>query len=218
MIPLRDSTPKNTFPYIVVAIIAVNLLVFLFELTLGYRSMQAFLDIFGLTPLYFTRSMTSPEAYLPFMSSLFLHGSWLHVIGNMWTLWLFGDNLEDRMGPGRFLIFYLLCGFLAGLSHVVFNPTSNIPVVGASGAIAGVMGAYLLMFRDARIITFVPPFFIFPLPAWIFMGVWVFTQVFGVLTGNFGSVALWAHIGGFVVGMILYRYFLKDEYQTTPSL
>lgn len=217
MIPLRDSTPKNTFPYVTITIIAINMLVFVFELSLGNRGMQSLFYDFGLTPVYFTWRILSPDAYLPFISSLFLHGSWLHLIGNMWTLWLFGDNLEDRMGPGRFTVFYLFCGFLAGLSHVLFNPTSNVPVVGASGAIAGVMGAYLLMFRNARILTFVPPFFIFPLPAWIYMGVWVLTQVWSVLTGNFGSVALWAHIGGFAVGMILFRYFIKQDYLNSPA-
>ncbi|MEN6348884.1 MAG: rhomboid family intramembrane serine protease [Syntrophomonas sp.] len=217
MFPLRDSTPNKNFPYMTVCLIALNLLIFFFELSLDSRSLNLLLEDFGLTPALISDRSYSIVAFVPLITSMFLHGSWMHVIGNMWSLWLFGDNLEDNMGPWRFLAFYLLCGLVAGLTHYLINPQSTVPVVGASGAIAGVMGAYFLMFRDARVLTYIPPIFIFPLPAWIFLGFWALSQVWYVVSGSGQSVAFWAHIGGFIVGMIIYRRFLRSDLASEPE-
>ena len=211
MIPLRDSTPSNTFPYLTVCIILLNLFVFLFELTLGPRACELLLQTYGLVPAEVGRNPLTLSLIIPFFTSMFLHGGLMHLIGNMWSLWLFGDNLEDRMGPPRFVAFYLICGLIAGTTHYLVNPNSTTPVIGASGAIAGVMGAYFLMFRNAQVLTYVPPIFIFPLPAWIFFGVWALTQIWYVLSGSGATVAFWAHIGGFAAGMILYRYFIREQ-------
>lgn len=213
MFPLRDSTPSNSFPYLTVCLIAINLFIFFFELSLDTRSLNRLLLGYGLVPALISEQSYSFSSYFPLFTSMFLHGSWMHVIGNMWSLWLFGDNLEDNMGPWRFLAFYLICGLIAGFTHYIINPFSTVPVVGASGAIAGVMGAYFLMFRDARVLTYVPPIFIFPLPAWIFLGFWAFSQVWYVRQ----SVAFWAHIGGFLVGMAIYRLFLRPASETEPE-
>lgn len=214
MFPLRDSTPSKNFPYLTVFLIVTNLLIFFFELSLDTRSLNQLLEVFGLIPALISERST----FLPLLTSMFLHGSWMHLIGNMWSLWLFGDNLEDNMGPWRFLAFYLFCGLVAGLTHYLINPQSTIPVVGASGAIAGVMGAYFLMFRDARVLTYVPPIFIFPLPAWIFLGFWALSQVWYVLSGSGQSVAFWAHIGGFIAGMLIYRRFLRSGVEPESSV
>lgn len=158
-----------------------------------------------------------PELALPFFSSMFLHGGWLHVIGNMWYLWIFGDNVEDRMGHVRYLVFYLLCGIGAGLTHIFFNPTSGVPTVGASGAIAGVMGAYLMLYPLAKVVTLVPVFFFITfieIPALFFLGFWVLLQfIQGTVTSTVaqdtGGVAWWAHFGGFVLGAALIFLFKK---------
>lgn len=219
MFPLRDSTPSNTFPLITVILIVVNIVIFYWETSLGLQGMESAITVLGLVPAYYSHGQVAPLGYLPFLSSMFLHGSWMHVIGNMWILWLFGDNLEDRMGKGKFLIFYLLCGILAAFAHYYVNPNSAVPVVGASGAVAGVMGAYFLKFRHAKVLTFIPPFFLFNLPAWIYLGFWALSQVWcgavGVLNPNAcGSIAFWAHIGGFLAGMISFKFFLKREPET----
>jgi len=219
MIPLRDSTPSNTFPLVTVCLIIINLLIFSYETTLGSKALDALIYTFGMVPANYTNYNGSWTGYLPFLSSTFLHGSWMHVIGNMWVLWLFGDNVEDKMGRGRFLFFYLLCGLIAGIAHFIFNPASQVPVVGASGAVAGIMGAYFLMFRHARVFTYIPPIFLLNIPAWVYLGFWALSQLFyGTFqTVNQGQIAFWAHVGGFVAGMILYRIFLrsKNEMQTT---
>ncbi|MDD2619818.1 MAG: rhomboid family intramembrane serine protease [Syntrophomonadaceae bacterium] len=216
MFPLRDSTPSENFPIVTVILILVNIVIFYSTTTLGLQGMENLFALFGLVPAYYSQYQVSPIGYLPFLTSIFLHGSWMHVIGNMWILWLFGDNLEDRMGKVRFLIFYLLCGVLAAFTHYFINPASAIPVVGASGAVAGVMGAYFLKFRHAKVLTFIPPFFLFNLPAWIYLGFWALSQLWcgaaGVLASNAcGSIAFWAHIGGFLAGMLIYKFFLKAE-------
>ncbi|MEN6349101.1 MAG: rhomboid family intramembrane serine protease [Syntrophomonas sp.] len=216
MIPLRDSTPSNRFPLITVIIIALNLFIFYQESSLGTEELNRLISIFGLVPANYSNFNVPILAYIPFLSSMFLHGSWTHVIGNMWILWLFGDNLEDRMGRGRFLLFYLLCGVIAAFTHYFVNPASAEPVVGASGAVAGIMGAYFLMFKKAKVLTFIPPFFLFNLPAWIYLGFWALSQLWcgaaQVFAANAcGQIAFWAHIGGFLAGMILYRFFLQSE-------
>jgi membrane associated rhomboid family serine protease len=213
MIPLRDSTPSDHFPIITVILIAINTLIFYYETTLGEAGLNEFAYIFGLVPAYYSHYQGSLLGYLPFITSTFLHGSWMHLIGNMWILWLFGDNVEDKMGKLRFLLFYLLCGLLASITHYAFNLTSQVPVVGASGAVAGIMGAYFLMFKHATVLTLVPPFFLFNFPAWIYLGFWAVSQVYGgaaglLTAGAESQVAFWAHIGGFAAGMTLYQAFL----------
>lgn len=158
MFPLRDINPSESFPKVTLILILVNLGVFILEIMAGPELLNQLVYIFGLVPAYIN-DPSSLISYYPFLTSTFLHGGWMHLIGNMWILWLFGDNIEDHMGSGRFLLFYLICGLLAGMTHYYINPHSTIPVVGASGAVAGVMGAYFWMFRHARILTFVPPFF-----------------------------------------------------------
>jgi len=222
LIPLRDENPSRNPPYVVWALIAANALVFLLELSLPPDSLQEFFVLFGIVPARFThpewaRALGFPvDDWWPFLTSLFIHGGWFHIIGNMWFLWIFGDNVEDRMGHGRFLLFYILCGVIAGFAHLVTNPTSTIPAFGASGAISGVLGAYLLFFPRARVLVLFPIIiwpFLFVLPASIFLGLWFFIQFF---SGTFsllapsegGGVAWWAHIGGFVAGLSLAPYFL----------
>jgi membrane associated rhomboid family serine protease len=156
---------------------------------------------------------------LPLFTCMFLHGGWLHIIGNMWYLWIFGDNVEDRVGHAKFFIFYILCGFLSGLTHALMNQNSGVPTVGASGAIAGVMGAYIILYPRAKIWTLIPIFFFvqfYEIPAFIFRGFWVLMQLLiGAFSGNMGplsgGVAWWAHIGGFAAGAILIFVFRKRE-------
>ncbi|MGI6453638.1 MAG: rhomboid family intramembrane serine protease [Syntrophomonadaceae bacterium] len=212
MIPLRDSQPSEHYPIITVSLIIINFVVFLMEVSMGVEGMQELAYYFGMVPAY--QSVPGHTAgHITFITSTFLHGSWMHLIGNMWVLWLFGDNVEDRMGKLRFLAFYLIGGVAAGLTHYYINPDSTTPVVGASGAVAGVMGAYFLMFRHAKVLTFVPPFFILNFPAWIYLGLWALSQFWcgtiGLIESNAcGPIAFWAHIGGFLTGMVIYRFFL----------
>lgn len=221
MLPLRDNIPSQHRPYAVWALIGLNVLVFLFTLGMGPVEEALVFHLHGVVPARFTnpdwavwRGYPS-GGFFSFISYMFLHGGWLHLAINMWTLWIFGDNVEDVMGPFRFLLFYLLCGLGALLVHVVTNPESTAPVVGASGAIAGVMGAYFFLYPHARVLTLVPiiiiPFF-FEIPAVFYLIVWFLTQVLSGLTDTGGTgVAWWAHIGGFVAGMLLLRFFRDDS-------
>lgn len=207
MIPLRDSTPSRFFPIVTVLIIMLNLYIFYQEILMG-PYLDLFISYYGMIPADFR----------PFnlLSSIFLHGGWMHVIGNMWVLWLFGDNVEDHMGHFKFLIFYLLMGGIAGTTHYLMNPVSTSPVVGASGAVAGVMGAYFLIFRQARVFTYIPPIFLVTIPAWVYLGFWALSQLYGgagSLAGATSNIAFWAHIGGFIGGMILYKLFLDRNYE-----
>lgn len=223
MIPLRDVNPSHSFPLITILIIIVNGIVFLYEVSLG-QYLPEFLDTYALIPVqYFYMGdlggLSAIVRYFPFLTSQFLHGGWLHFIGNMWFLWIFGDNVEDRLGHFKFLIFYLLCGVIAGLAHVYTNPHSSLPTVGASGAIAGVMGAYTISFPRARVITlFIFFFFIrfIELPAVVFLGVWFLFQFFSGTAAlsaaeSAGGVAWWAHIGGFVAGIVLVLFIPKRK-------
>ena len=229
MIPIRDTIPRKNPPIATWLIILANSLVFLFELSMPEHTLVQFFYWFGLVPARYTHPAWAlwlglpVDDYFPFLTSMFLHSSWMHIIGNMWALWIFGDNVEDRMGPIRFLFFYLSCGIAAGLVHWFTNPDSTIPAVGASGAIAGVMGAYLLLFPYARIIVLFPilfiPFF-FELPAVVYLGFWALTQLFsGTLAlaspSQVGGVAWWGHVGGFGAGMVLQFFFVKraDAYR-----
>jgi membrane associated rhomboid family serine protease len=222
MFPIRDNVPRRTTPFVTWAIIAVNAAVFLFELTLPPAALEQLFYLFGIVPARFTHPEWAAwigfpiDNYWPFLTSMFLHGGWLHVIGNMWALWIFGDNVEDRMGHGRFLVFYVLTGLIAGATHWLTNPNSTLPTVGASGAVAGILGAYFFLFPRAQIVAMFPLFFwplFFELPAVTYLMVWFFSQVFaGTLSGlspdDVGGVAVWAHVGGFVAGAVLHRLFV----------
>jgi len=202
MIPLRDVIPSRTFPFFTIAFIVLNSAVFVLELTLGPR-IEAFLYYYGVVPARFR--------WLPVLTSMFLHGGWLHILNNMLYLWIFGDNVEDRLGHARFVLFYLFCGAAAALAHVYMNPLSTIPTVGASGAIAGVMGAYFVMYPHSRVLALVPLFIIWELievPAILFLGIWFLMQFFSGVgsiaaqgTAETGGVAFWAHVAGFLAGM-----------------
>jgi len=208
-----------------IGIISANVLAFFYELGLGPK-LQSFLMVYGLVPVKVTYFGQIPgielgDVVVPFFTSMFLHGGWFHLIGNMWFLWIFGDNIEDRLGHGCFLLFYLLCGIGASVAHIAFNPESGIPSIGASGAIAGVLGAYMISFPMARVVTLVPLFFfleVLYLPAFLFLFYWFFIQLFnGTLaialsTQTGGGVAWWAHVGGFITGVVLVLLFPKSRW------
>jgi len=223
MFPLRDTIRSRSFPIVTYGLIAVNTIIFLFEASLGPNGFNTLLDNFGLVPARISTihllSIITP------LTSVFLHGSWFHLISNMWTLFIFGDNVEDRMGSTRFLVFYLIAGVVSGLTHALvsntiygtLSPQSWIPTVGASGAIAGILGAYFILYPRARVVTLIP-LFILPwfveIPAFIYLGIWLFSQVSsGLLSlgayGSFGGIAWFAHIGGFLVGLLLVRVFAR---------
>jgi len=213
MFPLRDENPSHSAPIITRVLIVLNAAAFLYQLMLG-ADLRVFMYTWGMVPARVTLALRYGEESivapgLTLLTSMFLHGGWLHLIGNMWYLWIFGDNIEDRLGRGRFLLFYLASGLVAALLHYTLNATSQLPTVGASGAIAGVLGAYLVTFPRARIVTLVPlfPFFqVMALPAVVVLGLWFVMQFFsGFLSlgfGGGGGVAWWAHIGGFAFGLI----------------
>lgn len=224
MIPLRDDTPRFSTPYITYFIIALNTVIFLFEWSVGLqdqRMLNALIYEFGVVPRNVTAALGgSPHfdlagAFIPVLTSMFLHGSWLHIIGNMWVLWIFGDNIEDYLGHFPYLLFYLVSGFAASIAHILLNLGSKIPSVGASGAIAGVMGAYFVLYPRARVLTIVPLIVFFTfwwLPAWIVLGYWFLVQFLsGAATSiaetsqTTGGVAFWAHVGGFVAGILLIK-------------
>jgi membrane associated rhomboid family serine protease len=214
MIPLRDVIPSRTTPVVTIAVIALNTIVFLYQFTLG-SSVDAFVLYWGLVPAAFS--------WVTVVTSMFLHGGLLHFGGNMLYLWIFGDNVEDRMGHGRFVAFYLLCGAAAALTQTVTDPGSVIPMVGASGAIAGVMGAYFVLYPHSRILTLVPIFFFIQLievPAIFFLGLWFVMQFLSGLGSNAttagepgGGIAFWAHIAGFATGIGTVALFKRPERQ-----
>jgi membrane associated rhomboid family serine protease len=212
MIPLRDVIPSRTTPYITVTIIVLNALAWLFELSLPPDVLNQFLTVYGVVPRY----LSAPTL----ITSMFLHGSWMHVIGNMWYLWIFGDNVEDRVGHGRFIVFYLLCGIAAALGQVAMDPLSTLPTIGASGAIAGVMGAYFVLYPQSRVLTLIPWIFlqVVELPAIILLGFWFLIQLFSAgtiavtaSTHGSGGVAFAAHVVGFVVGVVGVFVFRKRQ-------
>jgi membrane associated rhomboid family serine protease len=223
MFPLRDKIPSKTFPFVTVGIIVINLVIFFYELSLG-EQLNSLFNTFSIIPARFQNLFQQPaNQILPvgfsLFSSVFLHGGWMHVIGNMWYLWIFGDNVEDSTGHFRFLIFYLLCGILAGLTHILMNPASTVPTIGASGAIAGVMGAYFLLYPRSKILTLIFVFVfiqVIEIPAVFFLGFWILFQfisgsVSRGLVESSGGVAWWAHIGGFLVGLALILLFKKRK-------
>ncbi|MDX2150195.1 MAG: rhomboid family intramembrane serine protease [Bryobacteraceae bacterium] len=206
MIPLRDSQPSNHTPFMTILLIVTNVFLFFYEISLDQYSLNHLIAHYGIVPLRFQPA--------DLLTSMFLHGGWMHIIGNMWFLWLYVDNVEDILGSFQFLIFYLLCGIGAGLVHFLLNADSRIPTIGASGAIAGVMGAYLIKFPHARIVTLLPIFIFFTLieiPAWLILIYWFVLQIFSGassiaysnVSAEGGGVAWFAHVGGFVAGVIL---------------
>jgi membrane associated rhomboid family serine protease len=203
MIPLRDVIPSRTFPFFTVAFIVLNSIAFLFEMSLSSRALEEFVRLYGVVPARLDGTAV--------FTSMFLHGGWGHFLGNMLFLWIFGDNVEDRLGHARYVVFYLLCGVAAVAAHVYMNPSSTIPTIGASGAIAGVMGAYFVLYPHSRVLALVPLFIVFEVievPAILFLGLWFLMQFFygvgstALRSGTeAGGVAFWAHIAGFVAGM-----------------
>jgi membrane associated rhomboid family serine protease len=216
MIPIRDTIRSETYPIVNSLIIAINVLFFFVELSQGER-LDKFIYVYWLVPARYaipqiSAYFTTGQQVISFLTFMFLHGGFLHLVGNMWSLYIFGDNVEDRLGHVRYLIFYLLCGLASGVSHLVINWHSKIPTVGASGAIAGVMGAYFILYPKAKVLTLVPIFFFFQffeLPAFLFLGIWFLFQFLSAAGASLhaGGIAWWAHIGGFVFGIIFLKLF-----------
>jgi membrane associated rhomboid family serine protease len=203
MIPLRDVIPSRTTPYITITIIVLNGLAWLFELSLPHDDLNRFLATFGVVPAYF--------AWPTLITSMFLHGGWMHLIGNMWFLWIFGDNVEERLGPIRYIIFYLLVGAAGALAQAFSLPSSTAPMIGASGAIAGVLGGYVMLFPRAKVVTFVAIpllWHVRDVTAWIFLGIWFLGQF--LIPSNSG-VAWMAHVGGFLAGLGAVRLLAKSR-------
>jgi len=225
MIPLRDDNPTEITPIVTVATIVMCVLVFLYEISLPAQSNEVFVYMYGAIPaavfgyVQLPPELMSLPVYGTLFSSMFLHGGWMHLIGNMLYLWIFGNNIEDVMGHGKFIVFYATCGVVAALSHGLIDPESTIPMIGASGAISGVLGAYLMLFPRARVLVFIPIGFFSQLihvPAAVVLGLWFLMQVFsgGMSLGNEGGgVAFFAHIGGFVAGMVLIGFFKHPHIQ-----
>ena len=235
MIPLKDDAPRIGTPLINYALLAMNTAAFLYEVSLNPVARRGLVFAFGMVPARFTvvvfnhgyvpwnlisglgtRYVPAAAAIVPIFTSMFMHASWLHLIFNMWALWIFGDNVEDYLGHMLYLVLYLTSGVAAALLHTLFNIGSTVPSVGASGAIAGVMGAYFVLYPRARVLTLVPFFFVFFmwLPAWIVLGYWFVAQFLsGAATsiathgGSAGGIAFWAHVGGFVAGILLIKLF-----------
>lgn len=219
MLPLRDTIRSYAFPLVNLIIIGLNTIAFLFELSLSPAGLERLISVFGLVPARMPLGdpaalLQNPQSLAPLFSHMFLHGGWVHFLSNMWILYIFGDNVEDRMGSGRYLAFYLISGLVAGLLQSLVDPTSRIPSIGASGAIAGVLGAYFVLFPGARVVTLIP-IFLFPwfveIPALFYLGFWFVSQLFSGISAlgvaSMGGVAWWAHIGGFVFGALVHRLF-----------
>jgi membrane associated rhomboid family serine protease len=227
MIPIRDDQPRFSTPAITYFLIALNSLIFLFEASLDPRSLQVLLFRFGLVPARVTAALTGSHPMglaaiiLPMFTSMFLHGSFAHVAGNMLFLWIFGDNVEDYLGHLPYLIFYLVCGLVAMAAQIALTPDLQAPNIGASGAIAGILGAYFVLYPKARVLVWFPIMFIFQLPAWIMLGFWFVYQFFSgaatSLAATAGTtdsgIAFWAHVGGFVAGMLLIKVFPERKYR-----
>jgi len=212
MVPIRDDQPSFSTPFVNYFLIAANILVFVWELSVGHRALNGLMFEFGVVPHRTLEILTGQAeggvstAILPIFTSMFLHGSFLHIAGNMLFLWIFGDNVEDYVGHFGYLVLYLASGFVGSIAHILLNFSSRMPTIGASGAIAGVMGAYLILYPRARVLTW---FFIFIvwLPAWLVLGYWFFLQFVSISQIAETGVAVWAHIGGFAAGVVLIKVF-----------
>jgi membrane associated rhomboid family serine protease len=221
MLPIRDDQPRYSTPWVNSFLIGLNLLIFFFEWTLDSQGLEILVRQFGVVPSHLAALLSGSPRYsllevvLPFFTSMFLHGSWMHVIGNMWFLYIFGDNVEDYLGHFKYLAFYIFTGLIAMVTQVMVGPHSTVPTLGASGAIAGVLGAYFVLYPRARVLTW---FFVFVIwvPAWVILGYWFALQflsgtativAYAHQSQNMGGVAFWAHVGGFVSGALLVKLF-----------
>ncbi len=222
MIPIRDTISSKSVPVVNNTLIGINVVFFLVQLAQG-PAQDHFVYLYGLVPAKLTVPQVSAyfslgQQLLSLFTFMFLHGGLMHLIGNMWSLYIFGDNVEDRLGSARYIVFYLLCGLASGMTHLLFNIHSNIPTIGASGAIAGVMGAYFILYPGARILTLIPiiiiPWFV-EIPAFFFLGIWFLLQFLNAAgsSGQAGGIAWWAHIGGFVFGIVFLK--LMDRIPAT---
>lgn len=210
MFPLRDANPRTGPAFVAWTLIGINVLLFVYQLSLpSQEALFAFVTTYGFVPAEFFAS-PGDEA-IALISSMFLHGGLFHLVGNMLFLFVFGDNIENRMGHGTFLGFYLAGGVVATLAHGLFAPGSDTPMIGASGAVSAILGAYIVLFPRQRVLTFVPPFFMFWLPAWLYIGYWALIQFLQAAGGVSGGVAWWAHVGGFVFGLILVRFLAAES-------
>jgi membrane associated rhomboid family serine protease len=229
VIPLKDETPRRSTPVVTLLLIAANVAVFLYQISLPPHAADALIRTYGLVPLRIqyaltgSHAVTYARAFGPLFTCMFLHGGWLHIIGNMWFLWIFGANVEDRFGPLTYLLVYLVCGIGSGISQVAFSWGSPIPSIGASGAISGILGAYLLFFPSSRILTLIPLFIIWftaRIPAFVFILLWFAVQFLSGVgslgaAGASSGVAWWAHVGGFVLGLLI---ALETKSSTTPRV
>ena len=226
MIPLRDDQPSFSTPFINYFLIVLNVVVFLWELSVSHRALGSFLAEFGVIPQHTLLVLTGHSSglpttvILPFFTSMFLHASFLHVGGNMLFLWIFGDNVEDYLGHFRYLLFYLVSGLAAEVTHILLNAHSSVPSIGASGAIAGVMGAYFILYPRARVLVWFPPIFLFHVPAWLMLGYWFLINFLSGTATSIaestqasGGVAFWAHVGGFVAGMLMVKLFSERPHR-----
>lgn len=238
MFPIRDTIPSKRFPIVNNLIIATNVVIYIWVNLGHWYEVEKYFFLYGLVPARYTSELLYHqfglvEQVIPFLSFMFLHGGFFHLLGNMWSLYIFGDNIEDRLGPFWYLVFYLTSGLASGLVHMFSDLHSPIPTVGASGAIAGVMGAYFVLYPHSKVLTMVPIFFLpyfIELPAVVFLGIWVFTQVIGAITtsSQVGGIAWWAHLGGFFAGIVLIKVVLNSvdpskrwarlERKTTPRV
>jgi len=214
VIPIKDVIPSRTWPGVTISIVVVNVAVFLYQTTLPQPALEAFIYARGLVPADFS--------VVAMVTSMFVHGGFGHVAGNLLYLWIFGDNVEDRLGHGRFVLFYLATGVIAALAQTAMDPDSTIPMVGASGAIAGVMGGYFVLYPQSRVLTLFPfPLMLFEVPAVFFLGLWFLVQFLNGLGSSMaaagrdlpGGVAFWAHVMGFVAGVLLVRLMRRPERQ-----
>lgn len=215
MIPLKDLTPRRSLPVVTLVLILINVAVWLHQVSLPPTAGEAFVKMYGLVPYRVSQALaghhyTMGQALLPLFTCMFLHGGWLHIIGNMWFLWVFGGNVEDRLGSFPYLFLYLVAGIGSGISQMLFSWGSHVPSIGASGAISGVLGAYIVFFPSSRILTLVPLliiWFMWRIPAAIFIGLWFVMQflsgVVSLGSQSMGGVAWWAHVGGFLIGAVI---------------
>lgn len=224
MIPLKDDNPTETTPYVTVALIAINIIVFIYQLSLGPRGDQLFVFRTGIIPYEFTHAVDIPPyaahpLVFNLIAAMFMHGGILHLLGNMLYLWIFGNNVEDAMGHFRFVLFYLLTGLLASATHIILVPDARIPMIGASGAISGVLGAYFVLFPWAKVHTLIFLFFfitVIRVPAVVILGFWFVLQFLNIYSHS--NVAWFAHIGGALSGVLLVRFFLKRRFRFHGSV